>query len=49
METQIALATLFRRLVNPRLVVDPPPYRRNALLRGPSALRVTFDGVRPAA
>ncbi|MBF4627803.1 cytochrome P450 [Curtobacterium flaccumfaciens] len=49
LETQIALATLFRRLVNPRLVLDPPPYRRNALLRGPSELRVTFDGVRPAA
>jgi cytochrome P450 len=48
LETQIALATLFRRLVNPQLVLDPPPYRRNALLRGPSELRITFDGIRPA-
>ncbi|MFJ4221788.1 cytochrome P450 [Curtobacterium luteum] len=49
LETQIALATLFQRLINPKLVLDPPPYRRNALLRGPSELRITFDGVRPAA
>ncbi|MFT4307612.1 MAG: cytochrome P450, partial [Microbacterium sp.] len=48
LETQIALATLFRRLINPKLVVDPPPYRRNALLRGPSELRITFDGVHPS-
>ncbi|MFP4854776.1 cytochrome P450, partial [Paraburkholderia sp. BR14264] len=48
LETQIALATLFRRLVNPKLVTDPPPYRKNALLRGPSELRITFDGVRRA-
>jgi cytochrome P450 len=49
LETQIALATLFRRLVNPQLVLDPPPYRRNALLRGPSELRITFDGVYPTS
>lgn len=48
LETQIALAGLFERLINPQLVIDPPPYRRNALLRGPSELRITFDGVRPA-
>jgi cytochrome P450 len=34
-ETQIALAELARRLVNPRLVSDPPPYRPNPFLRGP--------------
>lgn len=48
LETQIALGELFRRLVNPRLVIDPPPYRRNAFLRGPSSLQIAFDGVERA-
>jgi hypothetical protein len=38
-----ALNTLVRRLVAPRLVIDPPPYRRNAALRGPEHLLVAFD------
>lgn len=42
-ETQVALSTLARRLVNPRLVADPPPYRENASLRGPEHLLVAFD------
>jgi cytochrome P450 len=42
-EGQIALATLARRLVNPRLTEDPPPYRPNAVLRGPRHLVVEFD------
>lgn len=45
-ETQIALAELARRLDNPRLVEDPPPYRQNAVLRGPRHLRISLDGVR---
>ena len=45
LETQIALAELARRLVNPRLVVDPPPYRDNAVLRGPRHLQVAIDGI----
>src|SRR5215469_9454406 len=45
METQIALNALVRRLVNPRLVADPPPYRELASLRGPQHLAVTFDGL----
>jgi cytochrome P450 len=45
MEGQIALTTLGRRLVNPRLVADPPPYRPNAVLRGPRHLLVEFDGM----
>lgn len=49
LETQIALTELFRRLVDPRLVTDPPPYRRNPFLRGPSSLRLAFDAVLPAA
>jgi cytochrome P450 len=48
LETQIALSELARRLVNPRLVVDPPPYRANAVLRGPRHLQVAIDGITPA-
>jgi cytochrome P450 len=48
-ETQIALTELARRLENPRLVDDPPPYRPNPVLRGPRHLLVDFDGVRPAS
>ncbi|GCE28902.1 cytochrome P450 [Dictyobacter alpinus] len=42
-EAQIALTALFHRLVQPRLKVDPPPYRPNAVLRGPRHLPVTFE------
>jgi cytochrome P450 len=45
LEAQIALGELARRLVNPRLVVDPPPYRTNPVLRGPRHLRVAIDGI----
>src|SRR5262249_52162856 len=45
METHIALNALVRRLVNPRLVNDPPPYRELASLRGPQHLAVTFDNI----
>src|SRR5215218_2260342 len=37
-EGHVALAALARRLVD-----DPPPYRPNAVLRGPSHLLVDFD------
>ncbi|MGW2638301.1 cytochrome P450 [Streptomyces sp. NPDC001348] len=46
LETQLALSELARRLDNPRLVEDPPPYRQNAVLRGPRHLRIAFDGLR---
>ncbi|RZU36414.1 cytochrome P450 [Streptomyces sp. BK022] len=42
-ETQIALAELVRRLDRPRLVADPPPYRRSPVLRGPVHLYVEQD------
>ena len=45
LETQIALTELARRLVNPRLVTDPPPYRTNPVLRGPRHLLVAIDGI----
>jgi cytochrome P450 len=46
MEAQIALGEIALRLVSPRLVEDPPPYRGNASLRGPEHLRVEFDSMR---
>lgn len=46
LEAQLALTALARRLDNPRLVEDPPPYRQNAVLRGPRHLNVAFDGLR---
>ena len=45
METHIALSALARRLVNPRLVTDPPPYGTHTLPRGPQHLPVTFDHI----
>ncbi|MCX5175236.1 cytochrome P450 [Streptomyces virginiae] len=47
-ETQLALSELARRLENPRLLEDPPPYRRNAVLRGPRHMPIACDGIRPA-
>ncbi|GAA1891073.1 cytochrome P450 [Streptantibioticus ferralitis] len=47
LEAQFALTELARRLRNPRLVADPPPYRRNPILRGPRHLPVALDGVQP--
>jgi cytochrome P450 len=46
LETQTALTELARRLENPRLVQDPPPYRESASLRGPRHLLIEIDGVR---
>ncbi|MEU8684184.1 cytochrome P450 [Streptomyces sp. NPDC048611] len=46
-EAQIALTALARRLGSPRLVADPPPYRENAILRGPEQLLVAFDRLTP--
>jgi cytochrome P450 len=47
-EAQVALPQLARRLVNPRLVTDPPPYRPNPELRGPRHLLIEYDAVAPA-
>ncbi|MCX5611930.1 MULTISPECIES: cytochrome P450 [unclassified Streptomyces] len=46
LEAQLALSELARRLENPRLLEDPPPYRQNAVLRGPRHLTISCDGVR---
>ncbi len=45
LEVQVALAALARRLRNPRLTVDPPPYRPSPVLRGPMHLHLEIDGV----
>jgi cytochrome P450 len=43
LEVHLALAALASRLGNPRLTVDPPPYRPSPVLRGPRHLRVAYD------
>jgi len=45
-EAQVALTELARRLENPRLLADPPPYRPNPTLRGPRHLPIAIDGIR---
>jgi cytochrome P450 len=45
MEAHIAVGAIARRLVNPHLAQDPPPYRDNASLRGPRHLLVAVDGL----
>jgi cytochrome P450 len=45
LEAQLALSELARRLENPRLLEDPPPYRQNAVLRGPRHLPIACDGI----
>jgi cytochrome P450 len=45
-EAEAALTALARRLKAPRLIEDPPPYRRPATLRGPERLRVEIEEVR---
>ncbi|MCE4943628.1 MULTISPECIES: cytochrome P450 [Streptomyces] len=46
LEAQLALTELVRRLDAPQLVEDPPPYRQNAVLRGPRHLPLTIGGIR---
>ena len=45
LEAQVALGEIARRLVRPRLLQDPPPYRDNAALRGPRHLPLAFDAI----
>jgi cytochrome P450 len=45
LEVQIAISEFVRRVQNPRLVVDPPPYRHNQIFRGPRELLVDIDGI----
>jgi cytochrome P450 len=45
LEAEAALAALATRLVDPRLLEDPPPYRPTAALRGPERLMLAIGGV----
>ncbi|CAN5655920.1 cytochrome P450 [soil metagenome] len=45
LEVNIAVETFLRRVENPRLVLDPPPYRVNQVFRGPLHLQVEFDRI----
>jgi cytochrome P450 len=46
LEVNVALETFLRRVENPRLVVDPPPYRQSNVFRGPQHLLIDVDGIR---
>lgn len=45
MELHAAVPELFRRVKLSRLLEDPPPYRANAVLRGPRHLPVAIEGL----
>jgi cytochrome P450 len=45
LEAETALVALAKRLVDPRLLEDPPPYRPGASLRGPEQLMLGIGGV----
>ena len=45
LEINLALEIFLRRVHSPRLVVDPPPYRRNQVFRGPRHLWVDFEAI----
>jgi cytochrome P450 len=46
LEVNVALEVFLRRVVNPRLVVDPPPYRPSQIFRGPIHCLIDLDEVR---
>jgi fatty acid omega-hydroxylase len=46
LEVNTAFEVFLRRVENPWLVVDPPPYRRNQVFRGPRHLLVDFDHIK---
>jgi cytochrome P450 len=45
LEMQIAISEFARRVENPRLVEDPPPYRHSQIFRGPRHLWLDIDGI----
>ncbi len=46
LEVNTAFDVFLRRVESPKLVVDPPPYRRNQIFRGPRHLLLDIDGIR---
>jgi fatty acid omega-hydroxylase len=49
LEVNTAFEAFVRRVENPRLVEDPPPYRISQVFRGPRHLLVDYDEIRPRA
>ncbi|MGH9827383.1 MAG: cytochrome P450, partial [Blastocatellia bacterium] len=45
LEVNVAVEVFLRRVQNPRLVVDPPPYRPSQVFRGPIHMLVDIDGI----
>jgi cytochrome P450 len=46
LEVNTAVEVFLARVENPRLVVDPPPYRPNQFFRGPIHLEIDFDRIK---
>jgi cytochrome P450 len=47
LEVNTAFEAFLRRVENPRLVADPPPYRISQVFRGPRHLLIDYDKIRP--
>jgi cytochrome P450 len=47
LEVNTAFDAFLRRVDNPRLVEDPPPYRISQVFRGPRHLFIDYDGISP--
>ena len=47
LEVNTAFEAFLRRVENPRLVEDPPPYRISQVFRGPRHVLVEFDEIHP--
>jgi cytochrome P450 len=47
LEVNTAFEAFLRRVENPRLVQDPPPYRISQVFRGPRHLLIDCDEIRP--
>ncbi len=45
LEVNVAFETFIRRVQNPRLVEDPPEYRRSNIFRGPRHLMIDYDRI----
>jgi cytochrome P450 len=46
LEVNTAFEVFLQRVENPRLVADPPPYRRSSIFRGPRHVLVDIDRIR---
>jgi cytochrome P450 len=46
LEVNIAFETFLRRVENPRLVVDPPPYRQSSVFRGPEHMLIDCNRIK---